>query len=61
MNIEAELWKEFLMICVSGLLAVTRTTYGELRKMKETRQLMIELFTGIYTFSQKMGFRSSLI
>ncbi|MGC9355149.1 MAG: ketopantoate reductase family protein [Mariniphaga sp.] len=53
-NIEAELWKKFLMICVSGLLAVTRTTYGELRELKETRQLMIELFTEIYTLSQKM-------
>jgi 2-dehydropantoate 2-reductase len=53
-NIEAELWKKFLMICVSGLLAVTRTTYGELREMKETRQLMIELFTEIYTLSKIM-------
>jgi 2-dehydropantoate 2-reductase len=53
-NIEAELWKKFLMICVSGLLAVTRTTYGELRELKETRQLMIELFSEIYTLSQKM-------
>lgn len=54
-DIEAELWKKFLMICVSGLLAVTKTTYGELREMKETRQLMIELFTEIYVLSQKMG------
>jgi len=53
-DIEAELWKKFLMICVSGLLAVTKTTYGELREIKETRQLMIELFTEIYTLSQKM-------
>jgi 2-dehydropantoate 2-reductase len=52
-DIEAELWKKFLMICVSGLLAITRTTYGELREMKETRQLMFELFTEIYTLSQK--------
>ena len=54
-DIDAELWKKFLMICVSGLLAVTRTTYGELREMKETRQMMIELFTEIYNLSQKMG------
>jgi len=56
-DIEAELWKKFLMICVSGLLAVTRTTYGELREMKETRQLMFELFTEIYTLSLKMKIR----
>src|SRR5690606_25828368 len=54
-DIDAELWKKFLMICVSGLLAVTRTTYGEMREMKETRQMMIELFTEIYNLSQKMG------
>lgn len=55
MDIESELWKKFLMICVSGLLAVTRTTYGELRELKETREMMIDLFTEIYTLSQHIG------
>jgi 2-dehydropantoate 2-reductase len=54
-NIEAELWKKFIPICVSGLLAVTRTTYGELRELKETRKLMIELIDEIFRISQKMG------
>ena len=36
----ADLWKKFIGICVSGLLAVTKTTYGELRELKETRQLI---------------------
>ena len=54
-DIEADLWKKFIAICVSGLLAVTRTTYGELRELKETRQLLIDLLTEIYLLSQKVG------
>jgi len=52
-DITADLWKKFIGICVSGLLAVTKTTYGELRDLKETRQLMIELLNEIYLLSQK--------
>jgi 2-dehydropantoate 2-reductase len=56
-DIEADLWKKFIAICMSGLLAVTRSTYGELRERKETRQLMIDLLTEIYNLSQKAGLR----
>lgn len=52
-NIHGELWKKFIAICVSGLLAVTRTTYGELRELNETRQLMIDLLEEIFQLSQK--------
>jgi 2-dehydropantoate 2-reductase len=54
-NITADLWRKFIGICVSGLMAVTKTTYGELRELKETRQLMIELLNEIYLLSQKIG------
>ncbi len=54
-DIDSELWKKFIAICVSGLLAVTKTTYGELRELKETRQLMIGLMKEIYTLSQRIG------
>jgi len=54
-DIISDLWKKFIAICVSGLLAVTKTTYGELRELKETRQLMIELLSEIYNLSQKIG------
>jgi 2-dehydropantoate 2-reductase len=54
-DINAELWKKFIAICVSGLLAVSKTNYGELREMKETRQMMMDLFNEIYALSQKMG------
>ncbi len=54
-DIESELWKKFIAICVSGLLAVSKTTYGEMRELKETRQMMIELLQEIYAVSQKAG------
>ena len=54
-DIEADIWKKFIAICVSGLLAVSNTTYGELREIKETRQMMIDLLTEIHVLSRKIG------
>ena len=54
-DIQSELWKKFISICVSGLLAVTRSTYGEIRELKETRSLMMDVFNEVYELSQKMG------
>ncbi len=54
-DIESDLWKKFIAICVSGLLAITKTNYGELRELKETRQMMVDLIKEIYTLSQKIG------
>ncbi|MBI9036035.1 MAG: ketopantoate reductase family protein [Bacteroidales bacterium] len=54
-DIEADLWRKFIAICVSGLLAVSNTTYGELRAIKETRQLTIDLLNEIFLLSQKIG------
>ncbi|MGQ1891719.1 ketopantoate reductase family protein [Thermophagus sp. OGC60D27] len=46
-DIQADLWRKFLAICVSGLLGVTRATYGEVREQPETRQMMRNLFEEI--------------
>ncbi len=54
-DIQADLWKKFIAICVSGLLAVSKTTYGELRELNETRLLMLELLNEIYQLAQKIG------
>jgi len=54
-DIEADVWKKFISICVSALLAVTRTTYGEMCEHKETRQMMTDLLYEIYAVSQKMN------
>jgi 2-dehydropantoate 2-reductase len=53
-NIQVELWKKFIGICVSGLLAVTRCTFGEIREIAETKQLMRELFNEIYQLAHRM-------
>ncbi len=54
-DIEVDLWKKFISICVSALLAVTKTTYGEIREIKETREMMIDLLIEIYDLSKKKG------
>lgn len=54
-DIEAEVWKKFISICVSGLMAVTKTSYGEIRELKETREMMIALLNEVYALSQKIG------
>lgn len=54
-DISVELWKKFIAICVSGLLAVTRTTYGELRELPETRQMMIDLLDEVYLVGKAAG------
>jgi 2-dehydropantoate 2-reductase len=50
-DMDAELWKKFIAICVSGLLAVCRANYGEIRSIPQTRQMMIDLVNEIYTLS----------
>jgi 2-dehydropantoate 2-reductase len=54
-DIHAELWKKFINICVSGLLAITRSTYGEIRGLPEIRKLIHALLLEIYLISQKAG------
>nr|WP_319397396.1 2-dehydropantoate 2-reductase [uncultured Carboxylicivirga sp.] len=54
-DIEADIWKKFISICVSALMAVTKTTYGEMCELKETRTMMLELLNEIYDLSQKKG------
>jgi 2-dehydropantoate 2-reductase len=45
--IQSDLWKKFILICLSGLGAITRAGYGLLREMPETRQIMIEILEEI--------------
>lgn len=53
-DIISDLWKKFMGICVSGLLTLTKTNYGELRELRETRQLMTELIREIFNLSQQL-------
>jgi 2-dehydropantoate 2-reductase len=54
-DIQSELWKKYIAICVSGLLAVSRSTYGEVRTLKETRTMMYDLMYEIYLISKLEG------
>ncbi len=54
-DIHTELWNKFMAICVSGLLAVTRSTYGRVRELPETRTMMRELLREIHAVALKAG------
>jgi 2-dehydropantoate 2-reductase len=54
-NIQDELWKKFMAICVSGLLAVTRTPYGIMRSLPKTRRMMIDLIREIHACARSAG------
>lgn len=54
-DIWSELWKKFIAICVSGLLAICRSSYGVVRENQGTRRLMQELLTEIYELALKEG------
>jgi 2-dehydropantoate 2-reductase len=56
-DIQAELWKKFISNCLSALLAITRSTYGQIREIPETRQLVIGLLQEIYDLSQVVGIK----
>lgn len=49
------MWKKFLGICISGLLGITRSTYGAVLEIKETRKLVLELFTEVYLVAKAAG------
>jgi 2-dehydropantoate 2-reductase len=54
-NIQADLWKKFMFICSGGLLAITRSTYGELWEVPETRKMFRSIFEEIYLVAIKSG------
>ncbi|MBN1462109.1 MAG: 2-dehydropantoate 2-reductase [Paludibacteraceae bacterium] len=58
-DIQADLWKKFISICVSGLMAVSKCTYGEVARHPQTGKLMAELFQEMYDLAIKMGVKLS--
>lgn len=56
-DIQADLWKKLLLISSGALLAVTRTNYGELRSLPETKALLLELSTEIYNVAIAAGIK----
>jgi 2-dehydropantoate 2-reductase len=62
-DIHVELWNKFMAICVSGLLAVTRSTYGTVRELRETRKMMNDLLNEIYeiSFGEKIRLDNKIV
>ena len=54
-DIQTELWKKFILICVGGILALTRSNYGEILAVPQIKELILQLLTEIYTVSVKAG------
>lgn len=54
-DIQVELWKKFIFICSGGLIALTKSNYGKLRQLPETRTLMKALLNEIYAVAKKAG------
>lgn len=46
-DIEAALWRKFILICLSGLGAITNSGYGIIRETPETRQIIIDILTEV--------------
>lgn len=44
-DIITEKWKKFISICISGLLAVTHSSYGEVLEYPPTRQMAVDILT----------------
>jgi 2-dehydropantoate 2-reductase len=58
-DIQAERWKKFIPICLSGLMAVSQCTYGEMRSLPEMRSLMIELLEENWKLAREIGINVS--
>ena len=54
-NIDIDLWKKFMFICSGGLLAVTRSNYGQLRESPETKEMFRSIFKEIYQVAIRAG------
>lgn len=54
-DIQEERWKKFIPICLSGLMAVSQTCYGEMRSLPEMRTLMKELMQENWELARRLG------
>lgn len=54
-DIQAEIWKKFIIICTSALLAVGKVSYGQIMEQVESRQLLREMIEEIHALALKIG------
>lgn len=46
-DIDAALWRKFILICLSGLGAIANSEYSLIREIPETRQIIIDVLTEV--------------
>ena len=51
-DIEAALWRKFMLICLSGLGAIANSGYGLIRETPETRQIIINTLTEVSSIAK---------
>lgn len=54
-NIELEIWKKFIAICVGGYIALSRSNIGELMELTESRKLICDLLSEIHKLANYIG------
>ncbi len=54
-DIQTELWKKFIIICAGGILAITRSNYGEVLLYPELKEMTRDLLTEIFNLAVKAG------
>ncbi|MEM8888346.1 MAG: 2-dehydropantoate 2-reductase [Bacteroidota bacterium] len=54
-DIQVEIWKKFIIICTSALLAVGKASYGQIMEQPESRQLLREMIEEIHALALKMN------
>lgn len=53
--IQGDTWKKFVLICLGGLGALTRSNYGEILQTPETRTMLIEMLHEMYNVAISEG------
>ncbi|WP_068475260.1 ketopantoate reductase family protein [Saccharicrinis aurantiacus] len=53
--IQGDTWKKFVLICLGGLGALTRSNYGELLQTPELRSMLFEMLNEMYAVAISEG------
>ncbi|WP_109830619.1 ketopantoate reductase family protein [Reichenbachiella versicolor] len=54
-DIEADIWRKFMLVCTSALGAITHKDFGHLRIERNSRRIMIEIFMEINKLANSKG------
>lgn len=62
-DIEAAIWKKFILICLSGFGTILDSGYGLIRECPETRQMIIETLSEVFriAIAKKVNLEDDLV